>query len=362
MQENKERGDLNLAVLHLRFDDSSSEAREKRMQIDQLSPAALHHRPLTLSGLRGFEAAARLTSLTRAAQALNLTQSAISRQVQGLEEELGIALFVRKAREIVLTTEGAQFLKVVQRLLKELDASVEGMRRDAFSPRISVNTFASFASLWLIPRLAGFRALRPTADIEIGATDRLIDLELENVDIAIRYLRREAIPEGAELLIDEVLFPVVSPSYLKSAPPLKKLEDLAKHTLIESRAGGPAETRSTWPEFFREIGSPEIKGRSQLKFDFISQAYMAAQNGQGVALSRTYGADMFMTGELVRPIDASVATGAGCFLVVSERGKSRAEVRAFVEWLRVEVKTFTAQVNDWLQKRGATPKKRNRQA
>jgi LysR family transcriptional regulator, glycine cleavage system transcriptional activator len=329
-------------------------------RFETLSAAALHHRPLTLSGLRGFEAAARHLSLTRAATDLHLTQSAISRQVQGLEEELGIALFVRKAREIVLTDEGAQFLKVTQRLLKELDASVENMRRDAFSPRISVNTFASFASLWLIPRLAGFRVLRPTADIEIGATDRLIDLELENVDVAIRYLPRDTAPIGAELLLVEVLFPVVSPQYLKTAPPLNKLDDLAKHTLIESRAGGPAEIRSSWPGFFREIGSPDIKGRSQLKFDFISQAFMAAQSGQGVALSRTYGADVFMTGELVRPIDASVATGAGCFLVVSERGKSRAEVRAFVEWLRAEVATFNAQVNAWLLKRGAAPKKRSR--
>ncbi|TAG04157.1 MAG: LysR family transcriptional regulator [Burkholderiales bacterium] len=323
-----------------------------------LSSAALQHRPLTLAGLRGFESAARHLSLTRAATELHLTQSAVSRQVQGLEDEFGIALFVRKAREIVLTAEGKQFLLMVQKTLKELDSGVERMRRDAFSPRISVNTFASFASLWLIPRLSGFRALRPTADIEIGATDRMIDLGLENVDVAIRYLRREAIPPGAELLMEEVLFPVVSPSYTKTSPPLKKLEDLSRHTLIESSAGGPAEIRATWPQFFHEIGAADIKGRSHLKFDFIAQAFMAAQRGQGVALSRTYGADMFMTGELVRPIDVSVSTGAGCFLVVSERGQSRAEVRAFVAWLREEVVRFNEQLAVWFKARGVSPKRR----
>ncbi len=325
-----------------------------------LSDAALQHRPLTLAGIRGFEAAARHLSLTRAATELYLTQSAVSRQVQGLEEELGIALFVRKAREIVLTSEGKQFLALAQKTLRELDSGVERMRRDAFSPRISVNTFASFASLWLIPRLSGFRALRPTADIEIGATDRMIDLDLENVDVAIRYLRRESIPPGAELLMEEILFPVVSPSYTKTSPPLKKLDDLSRHTLIESHAGGPAEVRATWPQFFDELGVAEIKGRSHLKFDFIAQVFMAAQRGQGVALSRTYGADMFMNGELVRPIDVSLSTGAGCFLLVSERGQARAEVRAFVAWLREEVVRFNEQLAVWFKASGVAPKRRQR--
>ncbi len=319
-----------------------------------LSVAALHHRPLTLAGLRGFEAAARHTSLTRAAMELNLTQSAISRQVQGLEEEFGISLFVRKAREVALTDEGKQFLPVVQRLLSELDACVERMRRDAFSPRISVSTFASFASLWLIPRLAGFRALRPTADIEIGATDRQLDLELENIDVAIRYLRHEAAPADAELLLDEVIFPIVGPSYLKTAPALKDLKDLAKHTLIESTPGGPAETGATWVSFFSALGMADVRGRSQLKFDFIAQTMMAAQRGQGVALSRIYGADMAMSGELVRPFDVAVRSNSGCFLIVSPRGARRPEVRAFVDWLRQEIAKFNAAHSQWLECCGAT--------
>lgn len=325
-----------------------------------LSAAARHHRPLTLAGLRGFEAAARHLSLTRAALELNLTQSAISRQVQGLEEELGIVLFVRKAREILLTPEGAQFLPMVKRTLAELDADVERMRRDAFSPRIAVSTFASFASLWLIPRLSGFRALKPTVDIEIGATDRQLDLDLENIDVAIRYLRHEIAPLNAELLLDEMIFPIVGSKYLKTSPPLRSIEDLSKHTLIESSAGGPAEYRSTWTEFFHTLGLPETHGRSQIKFDFIAQSLMAAQSGQGVALSRTYGADMSMKGELVRPFDVSVASGSGCYLVVSPRGAQRPEVRAFIEWLRKEVAMFNDELAAWLKKTGAAPAKKSK--
>ncbi len=321
----------------------------------QIFQPSLRNRPLTLAGLRGFEAAARCLSLTAAANELSLTQSAVSRQVQGLEEELGVALFVRKAREIALTPTGREFLPLVQRVLAELDSGVERLRRDVNSPRVTVTTFASFASLWLIPRLSGFRALRPNADIEIGATDRQVDLEVEDVDIAIRYLRAEAAPPGAVLLIDEVLFPLVSPSYLRSAPRLKQLEDLSLHTLIEASAGGPAEVRSTWPSFFDAVGQPEVRGHSQLKFDFIVQTFQGAQSGQGVALGRTYGADVFMSGDLIRPIDVAVSTGAGCYLVVSERAHTRSEVRAFIEWLLAEAKKFNAELDAWLARSGALP-------
>lgn len=326
------------------------------MQSSHLSP---RNRPLTLAGLRGFEAAARCASLTQAANELSLTQSAVSRQVQGLEEELGVSLFVRKAREIALTPAGREFLPLVQRVLLELDGGVDRLRRDVNSPRVSVTTMASFASLWLIPRLQGFRALRPNADLDIGATDRLIDLEVEDVDVAIRYLRAEsAVAADATLLIDEVLFPLVSPTYLRNAPRLKQLSDLSAHTLIEASAGGPAEIRSTWPGFFEAIGQPEVKGRSQLKFDFIMQTFLAAQSGQGVALGRTYGADVFMSGDLVRPLEAAVATGAGCYLVVSERAKGRSEVRAFVDWLLAETKKFNAELDAWFKRSGTVPAKR----
>ncbi|MEO7255627.1 MAG: LysR substrate-binding domain-containing protein [Casimicrobium sp.] len=325
------------------------------MQNPNLAPRS---RPLTLAGLRGFEAAARLASLTAAANALSLTQSAVSRQVQGLEDELGVSLFVRKAREIALTPAGREFLPLVQRVLHDLDNGVERLRRDVNSPRVSVTTFASFASLWLIPRLQGFRNLRPTADLDIGATDRMFDLDTEDVDVAIRYMRAEAAPPDATILIEEVLFPLVSPTYLKTAPRLKQLDDLKLHTLIESTAGGPAEVRSTWPSFFEAVGQPEVKGRSQLKFDFIMQTFLAAQGGQGVVLGRTYGADVFMAGDLIRPIEVSAATGGGSYLIVSERAKSRSEVRAFVEWLLAEAKKFNAELDAWMKRSGVVPAKR----
>lgn len=307
-------------------------------------------RPITLAGLRGFEAAARHMSLTRAAQELNLTQSAVSRQVQGLEDELGVALFARKAREIVLTPAGREWLPQLQSLLRQLDGSVERIRREAHSPRVTISTFASFASLWLIPRLGDFRALRPNVDIDLGATDRIVDLDSEDIDLAIRYLPRESAPPNAELLFEEVLFPLVSPSYLQGTRRLASLEDLNVHTLIEAKAGGVAEVRSQWSEFFASLGLKHIKGAGEIRFDFIAQTMMAAERGQGVALGRTYGGDLYMKGELVRPFDVAVSTGAGCFLVVSPRVAERAEAKFFVEWLRNEAQKFNRELSEWFKR------------
>ena len=197
------------------------------------------------------------------------------------------------------------------------------------------------------------------ADLDIGATDRVIDLAVNDIDVAIRYLPADGAPPEATLLIDELLFPLVSPDYLRSAQPLRSLADLKAHTLIESTYGGRAEYRSTWPGFFEAIGQPEVKGRSKLKFDFIAQTFLAAQSGQGVALGRTYGADVFMSGDLVRPLDVAVATGAGCYMVVSERSMARSEVRAFVDWLLAETRKFNGELDAWLKRSGAVPAKRS---
>lgn len=313
-------------------------------------------RPITLAGLRGFEAAARHMSLTKAAQELNLTQSAVSRQVQGLEEELGVALFARKAREIVLTPAGREWLPQLQSLLRQLDGSVERLRREAHSPRVTISTFASFASLWLIPRLGDFRALRPNVDIDLGATDRIVDLDSEDIDLAIRYLARENAPANAELLFEEVLFPLVSPTYLQGSKRLVSLDDLNQHTLIEAKAGGVAEVRSQWSEFFKSLGMKHIKGAGEIRFDFIAQTMMAAERGQGVALGRTYGADLYMKGELVRPFDVAVSTGAGCFLVVSPRVAERPEAKFFVEWLRAEAQKFNRELSNWFARTHEAPK------
>jgi LysR family transcriptional regulator, glycine cleavage system transcriptional activator len=305
-------------------------------------------RPLTLAGLRGFEATARNLSLTKAAAELNLTQSAMSRQVKGLEEELGIALFARGARELTLTAAGATLFAQLQKTFKELDGTVAQLRREAKSPRITITTFASFASLWLIPRLAKFQSANANADLTVNASDRVVDIESEGLDVAIRILPDDAVPDDAVLLFREHLFPLVSPEYLRTAPRLQSLTDLAQHTLIESTAHGAGEQRTTWRGFFEALGMKEIKGKSRLHFDYIAQSMLAAQSGHGVTLARTYGADSYMSGSLLRACDASVSPDSACYLIVSKHSRARADVRAFTEWIVAEAAIFNARLEAWL--------------
>jgi LysR family transcriptional regulator, glycine cleavage system transcriptional activator len=317
-------------------------------------------RALSLAGLRGFEATARNLSLTKAAAELSLTQSAMSRQVKGLEEELGVALFARGARELTLTAAGSSLFGQLQKTLNELDSAVAQLRREAKSPRIAITTFASFASLWLIPRLAKFQAAHPNADLTVGAADRVVDLESEGFDVGVRILPSEYVPEDAVLLFREHLFPLVSPEYLRTAPRLQSLADLAQHTLIESTAHGAAEQRTTWRGYFEALGVKEIKGKSRLHFDYIAQSLLAAQSGQGVTLARTYGADSYMSGNLVRAFDATVSPDSACYLIASARTRDRADVRAFTDWIVREAALFNAQLEAWLVPKAKSHKKLRR--
>jgi DNA-binding transcriptional LysR family regulator len=137
--------------------------------------------------LKGFEAAARLLSFTKAADELHLTQSAVSRQIQDLEQQLGVPLFQRRHRSLVLTDAGQQLFSAAAQVLATMRAVTDRVRASSGARRVlSVTTMASFASLWLVPRLAGFARDHPDVDVRIATEPRMQDLERE-ADVAIRY-------------------------------------------------------------------------------------------------------------------------------------------------------------------------------
>src|SRR6185295_15691451 len=131
--------------------------------------------PLDL--IQGFEAAARNLSFTKAADELFITQSAVSRQIRALEEHLGVTLFERRPRALVLTEAGRTLQRAAGELLERLQQVTDGLRADRAAPQLTVTTTNGFASLWLIPRLRGFTAMHPTVDVRISATYKTINLE-----------------------------------------------------------------------------------------------------------------------------------------------------------------------------------------
>jgi DNA-binding transcriptional LysR family regulator len=175
-------------------------------------------RPIALAALRGFESAARHLSFTLAAAELNLTQSSISRQIASLERQIGKPLFVRRTRALELTPAGERLYATVRQGIGAIDRCIDEIRGVGGPPRVTVATYASFASLWLVPRLAAFQKAHPQVEIRIDAADRPVDLEAEEIDLAIRWLRPgSSVDPSALLLCEEEVAPALSPRLIESS-------------------------------------------------------------------------------------------------------------------------------------------------
>src|SRR5919106_2552122 len=182
--------------------------------------------------LVGFEAAARHLSFTKAGEELYLTQSAVSRQIKELEEQLGVTLFQRRHRALALTEAGHQFYAAAAQALSTMRAATERLRAQTGRKALSVTTTHSFASLWLIPRLAGFTREHPEVDVRMSADTRVQDLDRDGLDVAIRHGPASLAGPNALRLFGEKVFPVCSPKLLKKKP-LETSADLRNHVLLQ---------------------------------------------------------------------------------------------------------------------------------
>src|SRR5580704_2121332 len=217
----------------------------------------------SLNGLRAFESAARHLSFTRAAAELNVTQTAISHQIHRLEQQIGIPLFVRRNRALLLTREAEAYLPSVRTAFEDLRRATARLRRPDREGLITVSTTASLAAKWLVTRVAAFQDANPGIEVRITTSPHLVDFEREEVDIAVRYGRGSWPGLRADWLMAEHIFPVCSPALLKDANPLRSPEDLAHHTLLHTSI-----SREDWQLWLTAAGlPPEIATRRGLTFD-----------------------------------------------------------------------------------------------
>src|SRR6267154_513913 len=208
-----------------------------------------------LSTLPGFESAARHLSFTLAAAELHLTQSAISRQVAALETDVGHRLFIRKTRALALTPAGDRLLRSVRQALSTVDRAVDEIRGQAAAPRVVLTTYPSFASLWLVPRLAAFQRAHPGIELRIDADGRRVDLEAEGVDIALRRCKPQDAPAHAVPLLEEDVTPALSTEMLnRFGGRLQSPAQLARMPLIEIEDDLPTEIVGTWAHWFEYAG------------------------------------------------------------------------------------------------------------
>jgi DNA-binding transcriptional LysR family regulator len=298
------------------------------------------NRPLPpLDLVKGFEAAARRLSFTLAAEELFVTQSAVSRQVQALEEFLGVKLFERRHKALVLTEAGQAYYLAAAAALTELRAATLRLRETTRGHVLTVTSTVSFASIWLVPRLGRFRQAHPGIDVRIAATHVVLDMAREGIDVAIRDIPSGKEPPGAVKLVGERMCPVASPAYLAEATaPLEKPEDLRHHVMLNLHNSQGLWPWLTWAAWLEAHGLTDLVPGGSLTYDQYDQVVNAALHGQGVALGRlTLVESLIEEGRLVPLFGKRLRIPRAVHAIFAPGAEARPEAQAFVAWLQREL-------------------------
>jgi LysR family glycine cleavage system transcriptional activator len=281
-----------------------------------------------LTGLKSFEAAARHLSFTRAAEELHVTQTAISHQIKALEDRLGVQLFRRLPRGLLLTEEAQRYLPAVRDAFDLIAAATDRLVTVSASGTLTVSVLPSFASKWLVPRLGRFRVACPDIDLRISTSSHLVDFSREDVDVGIRMGRGVYPGLRVDWLFGESLVPVCSPELLAGPQPLRRPDDLRHHALLHE------DDYAGWELWLELAGVESIPVQRGPIFTDGAMVVQAAADGQGVALARRQlAAGDLAAGRLVQPFDVSIPQDLAYYLVCPEAGAERPKVRRFRDWL-----------------------------
>lgn len=283
-----------------------------------------------LDAIRGFVAVARRMSITLAAQDLFLTQSAVSRQIQTLEEHLGTPLFVRKHRAIELTEAGEQLFQLASPWFYRLMEFAETTRSVEKSLPVTITANIGSTSLWILPRLGAFQALHPHIDVRITANNQVLDLEKEGIDLAIRYCRKANAPEGSIRLFGEEVVPVANK--VVAARAFKSRTSLFDEVFLELDV--PARPWLRWSDWLRATDLADAKPRAYLHMNQYDQVIQAAVEGHGVALGRlALILPLLKDGRLVAQPEAQLGISDFAYWLCKPADPARQEVKLFSDWI-----------------------------
>jgi LysR family glycine cleavage system transcriptional activator len=287
-----------------------------------------------LKSLRYFACAARHLSLSKAADELHVTHSAISHQIKALEDHLGVKLFRRHGRGLRLTESGQAYFPAVQDSFDRLaDASVKLSRRKTAGP-LTVSCMPSFASRWLVPHLGAFRALHPDIDVRIGADAGVVDFNRDEVDVAIRHGLGKWPGVVTDRLLSETHFPVCSPKLLEGPNAIREPMDLFKHSLLYDYDW----RGNFWRDWFRAAGLGNMDFSHALSFNNSALMLQAAIDGLGVALTQQIlVGDDLKAGRLVKPFELQIETEYAYWVVMPPHYRARPKVAAFRNWILTEL-------------------------
>jgi LysR family transcriptional regulator, glycine cleavage system transcriptional activator len=283
--------------------------------------------------LRAFDVAARNLNLSAAAEELNVTHAAVSRQVKQLEERLGVKLFERLPRGLRLTAQGALLAEGTRAAFDRLAAALEDVSAPTVRRKLTISTFHSFNGRWLMPRLRSFSMQFPDVDLQVITTSQLVDFAREDVDIGIRFGGGNYPGLHVVPLFRPKEIVVCSPTLLKSGPPLKTITDLRHFTLLHD------DSHRSWIRWLDKVGAKGINARRGIICGDRNSMLQAALEGQGVAIaSEVFAANDLATGRLVKAFDQEVATEYAIYAVCLPRRLHDPMVSGFMSWLEREAK------------------------
>jgi LysR family glycine cleavage system transcriptional activator len=290
-----------------------------------------------LNALRAFEAAGRHLSFTKAAAELHVTPAAISQQLKTLEDYLGVQLFRRLNKALLLTDAGQACLPGLQEGFDRLAEAVKALRARDARRALTVSVAPSFGAKWLVPRLDRFRDAHPGVDVRIDASHRLVDFVREDVDLGIRYGLGDYPGLRVDRLLTDEVFPVCSLRLLAGPHPLRVPDDLRWHTLLHVDLATGDACCPDWRMWLLAAGVGDIDPTRGPQFSLSSMAEQAAIEGHGVALgSRVLVADDLAAGRLIKPFDLSFPVSFAYYVVCPETTADQPRIAAFREWVMAE--------------------------
>lgn len=289
---------------------------------------------VSLNALATFDAAARLKSYTLAAAELHITHSAVSQQMRILESALGIQLFERRGRQMLLSTEGALLHQHIKPALNQINRALAQVGKNQRAPAVRVTTLQSFASLWLVPRLSKFQKLQPGVAVHVQGSALLQDMDRSETDIAIRFGLGKWDDCAAEKLLDDQIFPVCSPDFNQGRLPsdprkLKRYRLLCDDCPIE------------WNLWTKLAGIDPAEFKHETYFSDSNLMLAAAVAGQGIAIGRSsLVAGELAAGRLVRLFDLIAPSEFAYYMVTAKSRKKSPALQTFEDWLRREAGLF----------------------
>jgi len=290
-----------------------------------------------LQTLPAFHLAAEKLSFTKAAEELSLSQSAISQQIRFLEEQLGVRLFERATRKLVLTEAGRTLQRGVARALSALNESVDQIQRQRSRKQLAVSVLPSFGSKWLVPRLQRFLGNYPDIHVTIVPSTEIVDFSSQRFDLAIRWTEANWPDLTNQELLSDILFPVCSPGLIAKSTSMG--DDLIRRGPLIADT-----THDNWTQWFTSQYST-TPPEPVATYDNFSDLIQAAIDGQGIALARSpLVLDDLVAGRLFMLSERHLASRRRYVLLYPPWRGSDAVIEAFRSWLLAEAIESNSQI------------------